>query len=245
MDLALPANASATRNFAVRNKGPSFVSQLAQDQQESCASGWHMSWSDFYLLCFIVGFSLSLLSFLAGAVHVHLPFKMHLPFGGARLGSAHAHGGAEKTGSSHSGGHLSWFNASTAMAFLAWFGGIGYILATRSHLIAAVALLIAFATGLAAASVVFKFMVKLMNAESSHLKDEDYRYEGLLGTVTIPIRANGTGEIVFLQGGVRRSAGARSQDGKPLEKGVEVVTERYEDGIAYVHRWDEFTQPGK
>jgi membrane protein implicated in regulation of membrane protease activity len=245
MYLALPANASATRKFAVRSKRAQFRFPTRARPAGSCASGWHMSWSDFYLLCFIVGFSLSLLSFLAGAVHVHLPFKMHLPFGGARPGSAHAHGGAEKTGSSHSSGHVSWFNASTAMAFLAWFGGIGYILATHSHLIAALALLIAFATGLVAASVVFKFMVKLMNAESSHLKDEDYRYEGLVGTVTIPIRANGTGEIVFLQGGVRRSAGARSQDGKPLEKGAEVVTERYENGIAYVHRWEEFTQLGK
>jgi membrane protein implicated in regulation of membrane protease activity len=131
------------------------------------------------------------------------------------------------------------------MAFLAWFGGIGYILATRSHMEALLALLIAIATGLIAASVVFRFMVKLMNAESSHLKDEDYRYEGLVGTVTIPIRANGTGEIVFLQGGARRSAGARSNDGTALEKGAEVVTERYEDGIAYVRRWDEFAQLGK
>jgi len=204
-----------------------------------------MSWSDFYLLCFIVGFSLSLLSFLAGAVHIHLPFRVHMPFRGGRFGLGHAHGGDLKSSSPHAGTHVSWFNASTAMAFLAWFGGIGYILATRSSLEALIALAIAFATGMVAATIVFKFMVKLMNAESSHLKEEDYRYEGLVGTVTIPIRANGTGEIVFLQGGVRRSAGARSHDGQPLEKGAEVVTERYENGIAYVHRWDEFTQLGK
>ena len=198
-----------------------------------------MSWSDFYLLCFIVGFSLSVLSFLAGAVHIHLPFKLHLPFHGG-----HGHGGMDSAGA-HRGTHVSWFNASSIMAFLAWFGGIGYILATRSSLEALFALALAIAAGAIAAAIVFKFMVKLMNAESSHLKDEDYRYEGLVGTVTIPIRANGTGEIVFLQGGVRRSAGARAHDGQPLEKGAEVVTERYENGIAYVHRWDEFTKLGK
>src|ERR1700719_5259328 len=87
-----------------------------------------MTWSDFYLFCFIVGFALSVLSFLAGAVHVHLPFKMHLPFHGTSHGGvAHPHGGVANSGSSHSVGHISWFNASTAMAFLAWFGGIGYI----------------------------------------------------------------------------------------------------------------------
>ena len=201
-----------------------------------------MSWSDIYLLCFIVGFSLSVLSFLAGAVHIHLPFKMHLPF---HFGSHGPDGAIAKGGSSGGGAHVSWFNASSAMAFLAWFGGVGYILATRSTLEAFIALAIAISAGLLAAFVVFKFMVKLMNAESSHLKEEDYRYEGLVGTVTIPIRANGTGEIVFLQGGVRRSTGARSHDGQPLEKGAEVVTERYENGIAYVHRYDEFIKLDK
>ena len=42
--------------------------------------------------------------------------------------------------------------------------------------------------------------------------------------------------------GARRCAGARCEDGKPLEKGVEVVIERYEKGIAYVKRWDDFTK---
>ena len=201
-----------------------------------------MSWSDFYLFCFIVGFLLSLFSFLAGAVHIHLPFKLHFPFHGAQHGAGgHAHGGAARGAGKGSAGHVSWFNASTAMAFLAWFGGIGYILAAHSNLIGLLALVIAIAAGLLAAWLVFKFMVRLMNDESSHLKDEDYRHEGLVCTVTLPIRANGTGEIVYLQGGSRRSAGARSQDGKALEKGAEVVIEKYENGIAYVRRWEEFT----
>ena len=212
-----------------------------------------MTWSDLYLGCFIVGFSLSLLSFLAGAVHIHMPFKMHWPFHGwhighqGGLGGAHgAAGGASQAaaqgGSRGGGSHVSWFNASSVLAFLAWFGGIGYILAVHSTMVAVVALLIAAGSGLAAAWIVFKFMVKLMNEEGSYLKDEDYRYEGIVATVTVPIRENGIGEIVYLQGGVRRSAGARSHDGKPLELGAEVVTERYENGIAYVHRWSEFTK---
>ena len=201
-----------------------------------------MTWSDFYLICFLVGFSLSVLSFLAGAVHIHLPFKMHMPFHGTGHGAhgVHSHGAAST--SSHSAAHISWFNASSAMAFLAWFGGIGYILATHSRFIGVVVLAFAIAGGGAASWIVFKFMVKLMNAESSHLKDEDYRHEGLVCTVTMPVRDNGTGEIIFMQNGVRRSAGARSCDGQLLEKGAEVVIERYENGVAYVHRWEEFTK---
>jgi len=201
-----------------------------------------MTWSDFYLFCFIFGFSLSVLSFLAGAVHIHLPFRMHIPFhGGSHGGVAASRGGITKSSSSHSAGHISWFNASTAMAFLAWFGGIGYILSAHSPLVGVIVLAFAIAGGLGASWAVFKFMVKLMNTESSHLKDEDYRHEGLVCTVTMPVRENGTGEIIYMQNGVRRSAGARSCNGKPLEKGAEVVIERYENGVAYVHRWEEFT----
>jgi hypothetical protein len=48
--------------------------------------------------------------------------------------------------------------------------------------------------------------------------------------------------VIFVLGGVRRSAGARSDDGQAIEKGAEVAIERYEDGIAYVRRWEEFTR---
>lgn len=193
-----------------------------------------MTWSDFYLLCFLVGFSLSVLSFLAGAVHLHLPFKMHLPFHGG--GHHLAHGGG-----SHGNASLSWFNASTAMAFLAWFGGTGYLLTRHSHLIGLLVLGISMLAGLAAGWLVFRFMVKLMQEKDAPMNSDDYRLEGSIGTVSMAIRENGTGEIIFSLNGVRRCSGARAADGKPVEKGAEVVIERYEKGIAYVKRWEEFT----
>ena len=193
-----------------------------------------MTWSGFYLLCFLVGFSLSVLSFLAGAVHLHLPFKMHLPFHGG--GHHLAHGGG-----SHGNASLSWFNASTAMAFLAWFGGTGYLLTRHSHLIGLLVLGISMLAGLAAGWLVFRFMVKLMQEKDAPMNSDDYRLEGSIGTVSMAIRENGTGEIIFSLNGVRRCSGARAADGKPVEKGAEVVIERYEKGIAYVKRWEEFT----
>lgn len=207
-----------------------------------------MTWSDFYLFCFIFGFSLSLLSFLAGAFHVHLPFKMHWHLGahhaghgGGGLRGGAARGGAAR-GGARAGGQVSWFNASTAMAFLAWFGGTGYILATRSHLLAMASLGFSTLAGLVAGWVVFKFMLKLMRGGDSQLNDADYRIEGAVGSVSVSIREQGTGEVIFSLGGIRRCAGARSEDGKPIEKGAEVAIERYEKGIAYVRRWDEFTK---
>jgi hypothetical protein len=128
------------------------------------------------------------------------------------------------------------------MAFLAWFGGTGYILTRASHLVAIVDLGLAVFSGVVAGWLVFKFMLKLTLSNDSHLKDADYRIEGSVGTISIPIRKEGTGEVIFSLGGVRRSSGARCDDGAAIEKGAEVVIERYDKGIAYVRRWDEFTR---
>jgi membrane protein implicated in regulation of membrane protease activity len=202
-----------------------------------------MTWSDFYLLCFLVGFSLSVLSFLAGAVHLHLPFKMHLHFHGHHGGGGGLRGGlkGDLKGGAKGGAHISWFNASTAMAFLAWFGGTGYLLTRHSNLVGLLILGISLLAGLAAGWVVFRFMVKLIGTQDAPMKSEDYRIEGALGTVSMSIRPNGTGEIIYSLNGVRRCAGARCDDGKAVDKGTEVVIERYEKGIAYVKKWEEFS----
>lgn len=197
-----------------------------------------MTWSDFYLFCFLVGFSLSVISFLAGAVHIHLPVKWHLPF---HLGH-HWGGHGAMRGSFKGGAQISWFNASTIMAFLAWFGGTGYLLTRHSHLWTVLSLAIAVVAGLFAGWVVFRFMVKLVQIDDAPMTSEDRRVEGALATISMPIRENGTGEIIFALGGTRRCAGARSGDGKPIEKGTEVVVERYEKGIAYVKKWEEFSK---
>ena len=200
-----------------------------------------MTWSGFYLSCFLVGFALSVLSFLAGAVHLHLPARMHWPFhaiaGKGPAGRVAAH--------SHVGGSISWLNASTMLAFLAWFGGTGYILAKNSRFTAAFSLLIASTAGLAAGWLLFKFMAKIVKMSDAQLNDWDYRMEGSLGTLSIAIRENGTGEVIFEQNGARKSVGARTENGQTLPQGTEVVISRYESGIAFVRRWEEFAQISK
>jgi membrane protein implicated in regulation of membrane protease activity len=196
-----------------------------------------MSWSDIYLLCFLIGFSLSVLSFLAGAVHLHLPLKWHLPFHSAHHGAGGHHAG----GAAKGGAHLSWLNTSTILAFLAWFGGTGYILTTHSNLVALASLAIAIAAGLVAGWLVFRFMSRLLSTNDAQMNEWDYRHEGAVCNVSISIPANGTGEVIFEQHGIRRSAGARSEDGSAIEKGAEVVITRYEKGIAQVKRWSEFS----
>jgi hypothetical protein len=71
------------------------------------------------------------------------------------------------------------------------------------------------------------------------LDSADYEMVGVLGRLSLPIRAGGTGEIIYTQAGTRRVAGARADTDTAIPKGAEVVVTRYEKGIAYVRPWDE------
>jgi hypothetical protein len=191
-------------------------------------------WTQIYLVCFLLGFSLSAVSWLLGVLGLHLP---HLHAHGALHGhgphAGHAHGAHGDVGAP------GFFNFSTATAFLAWFGGAGYLLTRYSSVWPMVGLLFATAVGVAGAAVIFVVMAKVLYSPHENLDPDDYDVIGLLGVVNIPIRAGGTGEILFTQAGGRRVTGARSEDGAPIARGVEVVITRYQKGIAYVKTWSE------
>src|SRR5260370_42618785 len=78
-----------------------------------------------------------------------------------------------------------------------------------------------------------------MSSTDESLDPADYEMVGVLGRLSIPIRAGGTGELIYPQAGTRRVCGARTEDGSAILKGTEVVVTRYERGIAYVRPWSE------
>jgi len=209
-----------------------------------------MTWSDVYLFCFLVGVTLSVLSFLAGVGHLNLPFKphlhmhLHLPHIAHGHGAGHGvfRGAGARGGGARGGGQVSWFNASTVLAFLAWFGGVGYLMTKYSHVHAIFVVTIATFAGLVAGWGMLRFLIRLVGQTDEPLLESDRRIEGSVGTISMTIREGGTGEIIFPLGGSRRCSGARSADGTAIEKGAEVVIEKYEKGIAYVRRWDEFVK---
>jgi membrane protein implicated in regulation of membrane protease activity len=203
-----------------------------------------MSWADFYLVCFLVGFLLSLVSLLMGHFHLHL----HLPHGGLHGPGLHggAHG-AGAQGAASAGGNsahalqdaeVSPINFGTVAAFLAWFGGAGYLLTRYYTFWHMLALAVAVLFGLVGAWIVFWFLRKLSSAEEN-LDPADYEMAGVLGRVVSAIRAGGTGEMVYVQGGTRHTTAARSEDGTLIPRHTEVVVTRYEKGIAYVRRWED------
>ena len=198
-----------------------------------------MTWTTVYLVCFLLGFSLSAVSWLLGALHLHLPHVGHgHSGGGAPAHSGHGgHSARAGRGASVHGGSPSPFNFATLTAFLAWFGGAGYLLTRYADVWPLAALLLAIIVGGSGASLVFWFMAKVLWAPDENLDPDDYEMVGLLGVISSPIRAGGTGEVLFSQAGARRGAGARSEDGRAIDKGVEVVITRHQNGLVYVRTW--------
>jgi membrane protein implicated in regulation of membrane protease activity len=183
-----------------------------------------MAWETFYLGCFLVGFLFSLIMFLGGFSHLHLP---------------HFHrGGLHGVGR----GSNSPINVGTLAAFLAWFGGTGYLLSRYSSVWALAALALALVSGFGGAAAVFWFLFKFLLASERELDPADYEMVGVLGKVSSTVREGGTGEMIFSRDGVRRAASIRSETGEPIARGTEVVVTSYQKGIAYVRRWEEISE---
>jgi len=189
-----------------------------------------MTWANFYLTCFLLGFSLSLVSFLLGSLNIH----------GLHLFHFHGHAGPH-VGHGHASQAASPFNFATVTAFLAWFGGAGYLLTQFGGLWGVPALIFAVLSGLAGGTVMFLFMAKVVWSPHENLNPDDYDLVGLLGVVSSSIREGGTGEILYPQAGTRRTAGARSENGQAIARGVEVVITQYRNGLVYVKPWAELS----
>ena len=207
------------------------------------------NWPDLFLVCFIVGFVLALLSVLSGLLELHLPGNLghvfhihmhtdvphvHVPHGHVHVNGPHAH-----AGTAQGTGDISPINFPTIMAFLAWFGGAGYLLTSVYGFWYVTALGLATIAGLIGGSIVFWFFVKVMMANEKPMDPTEFRVVGAVGTLTLGIREGGTGELVYVQGGSRKTVAARTEDGSAIPKGTEVAVTSFERGVAYVRRWDE------
>jgi hypothetical protein len=194
-----------------------------------------MTWETFYLICFALGLSLTLLSFAGVFSHLHFGHAgahFHLNLGKAGHGHA-THGGK---------GGISPVNGFTLAAFLCWFGGCGYLLERYADFLTPIVLAAATIVGLLGAAILFWFLAKVLLPHERELTAEETAVVGVLGRVSGTIREDGMGEIQFSQSGARRFAVARSEAGVAIPRGVEVVVMRYEHGIAWVRRWDEISE---
>ena len=177
-----------------------------------------------FLTCFIAGLALSALSFVSGFDEVTLLETLF--------------GGGDKAARA-----VRSFNLAAITAFLMWFGGAGLLLDRLTTLSPLLVVGVAVLGGVAGGTLVNRVMTALVRSVATA---EPLSMIGVIGHTTVGIReADGTGEIVFTHAGTRRVAGARSDSGRALPKGTEVVVTRYDKGIAYVAAIDEFGPAAK
>jgi len=200
-------------------------------------------WEGFYFACFVAGLLLSVVSLIGGMGHlnwhVHLPHPphvTHIPQGVAH----HPAGGGSSSGSGSA--TIPWWNAFSIMIFLCWFGAAGYLLTRYGSFVTGVVFVLATLCGLAGGALIFWFLTKVMLPHERELTAEETAVTGVIGQVSAPIRAGGTGEVLYQQLGARRSVPARADLGEAIPKGEEVFVVRYERGIAYVRRWEDLPE---
>ncbi len=206
-----------------------------------------MTWETFYLICFLAGLMLSAVSLLGGmghiGGHIHLPHvghPVHIPHAPATGHPPQGGSGMQSgSGAATSTATIPWWNGFSIMIFLCWFGAAGYLLMRYGSLAAAAVVVLAGVCGLAGGAIIFFFLAKVLLPHERELTADETEVVGAVGRISAPIRAGGTGEMVYEQLGTLRSAAARSEDGEPIQKQEEVFVVRYERGIAYVRRWED------
>jgi hypothetical protein len=129
-------------------------------------------------------------------------------------------------------------NFNSLALFLTWFGAVGYVLNSQARVGPLVSILAAVLAGFAGAIIICMFVNKFLLKGDTTMRAVDYYLPGTLARVTSGIREGGAGEIVYVQGGTRKTAGARSDEEAAHPMGQEVVIVRYEKGMAYVRAVD-------
>lgn len=209
--------------------------------------------ANIFLICFLTGTILVIISLLFGgdSGHAHFHFGGH--DGGLHIGGhdgphigGHDAGGGAGHASPQGGPQISvpFFSYNGILMFMAFFGGVGYILSRHSSAPVLIALLGAIGAGFAGAATVFYMLSGFLLKGQTIMNPADYYLPGTLARVTSSIREGGTGEIMYVQGGTRKTAGARSEDTIGHKQGEEVLVVRYEKGIAYVKAMPEELKVG-
>lgn len=220
----------------------------------------------FFLVCFLVGLGMAIISSVMGAFHAGGDTG---GLGGADVGhgdlgdlsglghvgdagdlgdlghgtGAHGHGHLQTVpGKVYS--HTSPLNFWVIMGFLIGFGGIGFGLSRIPY----VGWLLSFAgaipAGVLTGWLVYLFLDRiLIRGTSGVLTASGALLVGTVGRLSVPVRpGGGTGELVYTQSGTRKVVSARSVDGSGLDRDQEVVVVRYEGGVAYVQSWQQFVE---
>lgn len=205
----------------------------------------------FFIVCFLIGlFYLVLAALLGGWGHGHVDGQGHIgdavhtghtiaTHGGAQVGHAHAHAHGQAHGSNFS--IFSVLNPMSIMLFLLAFGLFGYVFLNIAPLALPFVFLIAVVGGIVIATFILSLISRIFGTGEATTEQDITDRTGLVGKVSMTIRENSLGEVIYISpGGMRKSIPARSTDGRKIERDQEVVVVSYQKGIAEVDTWEHF-----
>ena len=187
--------------------------------------------ANIFLGCFLVGFALTLISLLFGFDHGGADGVHFGDGGGVDLGDG---GGVDAGDGSAGGHHASFFSYTGMLMFLTCFGGVGYILNRNASGALVFILTGSVVAGMLGATIMFLYFNHFLRHGETPMNPANYQMAGTLARVTSGIRMGETGEVTYVQGGARKTIGARSDEDLAHPQGEEVVIVRYERGLAYV-----------
>lgn len=169
-----------------------------------------------YLLCLGAGFLFLVILALMG----------HF-FDGAGHHAVGSGGHAEAGADGSDGGGVSAFSPMIIAAFMTGFGAFGYLLsqvsATQSPILSAP---LAAVGAFAFSSVIVGALRMVFRKTQSSSEGKVASVVGTTCTLGTGIPEHGVGEIVYVQGGTRYTAPARTEDGKPIATGAAVIVTR-------------------
>jgi hypothetical protein len=169
-----------------------------------------------YAACLALGLGFTIISLVAGH------------FFGGHDGADVGTGGHADAGYDHSGiPGISFFSPTVLACFITAFGACGLILtkveATKSVWVSAPISAIAGVGMAFVAFLIFNYMFKHTESSSESCVGT---LAGQTASIVTPIPRDGVGEIAYVQGGLRYTAPARTEDGTPVAAGKPVRISR-------------------
>jgi len=131
----------------------------------------------------------------------------------------------------------------TISTFITTFGGIGIITRQAFDLPVSISLLVAVASGLLCAGLMFLFYSKLLIGSQGSSEVRVHDLAGSIAEVTVPISAQSMGEIALVARGGRVTYPARSTAGIAIAKGTPVTIDRMVGAQALVSPADPDSEP--
>lgn len=161
--------------------------------------------------------------------HIDLPGDVDVP----HIDFHVDHGGGSFD---HGSVGVSALSPITIANFVTSFGGFGIIATQMFRLPDVVSLIPASVGGICMAAIMFVFYTKFLIAEQGSSEVRMVDISGTTAEIIVPIPRNGLGQVAFVVRGSRMTRSARSDDGKPVQRGAIVTIKAIAGNTVIVSR---------